>query len=166
MSREKQLTIQLLEAKIERITGKKVVYESKKKASVRELKEAHTRVARIIRKLEEGKKLTKEEEELAEGFMDTVSNAAKAVKTAVVGDKAAEFKTKAEKTINAWIGKAISKPTAQELDAFYKAAAADKYEGVVSYKDGKLYYKPAKDVKWGSQFAGGGTGNMGTSVSK
>src|ERR1043166_4509677 len=39
MSKEKQLTIQLLEAKIERITGKKVVYQESKKDLIKKLTE-------------------------------------------------------------------------------------------------------------------------------
>lgn len=44
MSKEKDLTIQLLEAKIERITGKKVVYQESKKELIEKLK---TRLEKI-----------------------------------------------------------------------------------------------------------------------
>lgn len=168
MNREKQLTIALLEAKIEKLTGKKVVYENKttNTTELKYLKESYNKLGKIISKLEEGKTLTKEEEEIINEI--DFGKIGQSIKKAVVGDPEAEFKKKLDQYIASWTKKGvIVKPTEQEITNIVNAAKKDKFEGVLSYtKDKKLAYKPASEVKWGSQFAGGGTGQMGTGVSK
>jgi uncharacterized protein YbbK (DUF523 family) len=155
MSREKELTIKLLEAKIERITGKNVVYESKKKASVTNLKEAHSKVARIFKKLEEGRKLTKEETEIVEGLGQFFVG-----KDFVGKDPQFEARKQAfEKSLanfEAQVNAAIQKnPKAANLIMFnkqglIKSATENNFLGTIlnqkSPSDGKMYitYKPGQ----------------------
>lgn len=141
ISREKQLTIALLKEKIEKATGKKVVFEESKEDKLK----------RLVEKLEKltGKKVVFESEEVEETQEE--------LEEGLFGKKSdAEFQKEYQTTINLWVRKGYKQP---DINAIMAAAKADKFEGKLGVdKEKNIIYRPAKDIKWSSQFAGGGTG--------
>lgn len=141
ISREKQLTIALLKEKIEKATGKKVVFEESKEDKLKRLVEQLEKLTgkKVVFESEE---VEKTPEELEEGLFGKKSDE--------------EFKKEFQTTINLWVRKGYKQP---DINAIMAAAKADKFEGKLGVdKEKNIIYRPAKDIKWASQFAGGGTG--------
>jgi hypothetical protein len=121
--------IKALHEKLEKLTGKKVVYEN---ASCEE------------NKMEE----SEWEEGLDEGLF---------------GPSEDQIKKDYLQTINAWAAKGYKKPTDQEFAQIMAQAKADKFQGKLGVKKDKtIGYRSAKDIKWATQFGGGGTGGNPT----
>lgn len=141
ISREKQLTIALLKEKIEKATGKKVVFEESKQDKLKHLVERLEKLS--------GKKVVFESEE--------TETAPEELEEGLFGKKSdADFQKEYQTTINLWTKKGYKQP---DINAIMAAAKADKFEGKLGVdKEKNIIYRAAKDIKWQNQFAGGGTG--------
>jgi len=142
MNKEKQLVIALLTEKIEKATGKKVVFEDVNAEKIKALVEKLEKIS--------GKQVVLEDvenpEELEEGLFGAKSPA----------DVQKEFQS----TIAIWGKKGYIAPTPAEFQAIMTAAAADKYAGKLGVDTNKkIIYRPATAIKWaapgGHTFGGG-----------
>jgi hypothetical protein len=152
---EKELMIAFLEKRIERKTGKRVVYESKNPEKNKTLtKEQKIKVLEAAIEKITGKKVVyenaEEKEPVQEGwFWDSPEE---------------KFKKYFEQTAKAWMAKGYK---LANTDSILKAAKADNFAGKLGVDAEKnIIYRPASQIKWSNEFAGGGTGSMGTGVSK
>lgn len=146
-----ELMIQLLESKLEKMTGKKVVYKDKaslKEAKLAKLKESIKLLEDAYKAIEEGKE--GEEEKLDEGLFDTIKKGVQAVGTHLgVTDEG--MKNSMMTRINSSPGlKAMWDRTAVDVqNAILQKAAADSYKGVITIKKDKtgLDYFPTTQIK-------------------
>lgn len=142
ISKEKKLVIALLKEKIEKATGKKVVFEDTQAEKVKALIERLEKIVGRAVVLEDVAAVT---EELEEGIFGTKSEA--------------EVQKEFLNTINVWKTKGYVAPNAQEFQAIMTAAKADKFAGKLGVDTNKkIIYRPASQINWNNQFAGGGTG--------
>lgn len=82
-------------------------------------------------------------------------------------EKLEKFTQEYNKFVGVWSRKGYEAPSEEEKASIFDQAKADKYEGKMGLsKDGKIVYRAESSITWGSEFAGGGTGGMGTGSSK
>lgn len=142
-SKEKELTIALLIEKIESKTGKKVVLEAKKAAGPK-IKISESRIKALKEakaKLEEAITMAEAGTPMEEGIGDMLKKGANTVLNAVAGEQ-----TKVQ-----WVNSAIPyfkqhglSTSSPEWAAITKAAAADGWDGKLTWSGNTPSYVPAK----------------------
>lgn len=118
---------------------KKMMLESEKKKLIKKLHEMYEEEAGC---------------EVEEGFVgDLLGTSAES--------KSAKLKKDLETKMAAWSRSGVSLPQGG-IDQLMKDAEADGFNGVWKINQDKIvYYTPSANVKWSSQFAGGGTAGQG-----
>lgn len=150
ISREQKLVIALLKEKLEKLSGKEVIFESKTKPTAKELQ-----VKKLIESLEKisGKKVIFENEELEE-----VKLFGKEINLS--GPSEADVRKSFLATIAIWAKKGYKSPTQVQFDDIMVQAKADKLKGKLGVDNAKnIIYRPVATINMvpgaGHSFGGG-----------
>lgn len=167
MTKEQKLTVLLLKEKIEKLSGKKVVFESaEKQIKIKKLIESLEKIsgkkvifeAAEIERKPESSEPSRQDENIEEGLGDIaksigsgIQKGAAAVKSAVTGNPdEATARQNYLNTIALWKRQGYIAPTQAEFDAIMTQARADKFAGKLgSDASKKIVYRPASGMKWG-----------------
>lgn len=176
-SREKQLTILLLKEKVEKLSGKKVVFEPTiEEAKVAKLVEALEKVSgkkvvfeakkdikdvkKVAKKEVEEKEEEKEKKVKKKTVKESSWNEEELEEGWFGGKSAEEAKKEFLQIIGLWASKGYKKPSQEQFDDIMKQAEVDKFKGKLGVDNEKnIIYRPYATINWaagkGHTFGGG-----------